>query len=108
VNLYRYVGNSPTNATDPSGLVDPGTGLVVGVALGEGGLALLPLLGAAGVVVVGGLGLYWWLNRPRPPSGPNPMPNPLIDNHHLGVPPARHLVSERCGGNPIDWGRGGR
>ncbi len=22
-NLYRYVGNSPTNATDPSGLIDP-------------------------------------------------------------------------------------
>jgi RHS repeat-associated protein len=23
VNLYRYVGNHPTNATDPSGLAEP-------------------------------------------------------------------------------------
>jgi hypothetical protein len=45
-NLYRYVGNRPTNATDPSGLLDPGAWASWSWDVGA----------AAGAEVVSGLG----------------------------------------------------
>ena len=46
-NLYRYVGNSPTNGTDPSGLLVPGTA----VATTASGAALGAVVGGVGYVV---------------------------------------------------------
>lgn len=59
-NLYRYVGNSPTNYTDPSGELIP---TAIPVAAPAGGLIpflkLLPGLGGAGILLAppGGGGL---------------------------------------------------
>jgi RHS repeat-associated protein len=66
-NLYRYVGNNPTNITDPNGLrwtwgdvlVGAGTAFVVAAGavaiVGTGGLAAPLVIGGAAAVIGGGL-----------------------------------------------------
>jgi RHS repeat-associated protein len=63
INLYGYVGGSPTMGVDPSGL--------------EGLEVPLPNIWEAGAAAVGGLGI-WWNNNVAPyifPTNSSPVPN---------------------------------
>src|SRR5881296_3857882 len=58
-NLYSYVSNSPTNGSDPSGLLDPGTmgPMATGVATGVGAVATAPIWGSVAVGTLVGAGI---------------------------------------------------
>ncbi len=67
-NLYRYVGNSPTNATDPSGLKKkkrhaPGDGVPEGATILTGPASALPVRPNTVIIVTDrapdGKGLFW-------------------------------------------------
>jgi RHS repeat-associated protein len=72
VNLYRSVGNSPTNYSDPSGLIAP---LVI--------------------IVVGGAAAGWWLLGPG--AGTANAPAPGQENFR---PPPRSFVEDALAGIP--------
>ena len=55
-NLYRYVGNSPTNFVDPSGLVCEGAAWGTAIGGTIGGIGGWIICGAGGVVVGAGGG----------------------------------------------------
>ncbi len=65
-NLYRYVGNSPTNATDPSGL-DAGTSIEIGQTWPRGYSLPQPIKNT--IMNAVGAGFAWWY-QPLPNYSP--------------------------------------
>jgi RHS repeat-associated protein len=103
-NIYRYVGNSPTNAIDPSGNCDVpnnfdpiGEGLKILIVIGSGIL----YYGSEGLKGIGNLTKNWIEADPVPtPTNPLPFPNPRpvpIPNRDSDPNPTPHT-----GNNGLD------
>lgn len=116
-NLYRYCRNNPTSLADPAG-----TAATIAIG-GSIGTAVCPGIGTAigiGIGLLVGVGIAYCISRKQDAdcqkewdeaykacaellARPNP-PREMTGGYTSVVDCARGLVSEDCGGNPVDWG----